>query len=103
MKLTRNRRIGTPQMRPSRTDICGIAVAREVDAVDQRLDHLARIRPLHGDDGPLLGDRRKPTLQVGPFGLEIVLHHVQHARRAAGRGGHVKAVRRQARRRRRRP
>ena len=96
MKLTRNSRVGTPQMLPSRTLICGIASPRDVDALDQRRDHLARVRTLHGDDRPLLGGRGEPDLEVGELGLEIVLHVGEHARRAAGRRRHVEAVRREA-------
>ena len=53
---------------------------------------LARPRPLHGDHRPLLGGRGEPDLEVGEFGLKIVLHVMEDARRAAGRGGHVEAV-----------
>ena len=81
-----------PQTTPSRTVICGNAASSRVDALDQRRDHLARLRPLHGDHRPLLGDRGEPDLEIGPLGLQVVLHVLQHAGGAAGRGGHVEAV-----------
>ena len=64
----------------------------EVDALDQRGDHLARLRSLDGDHRPLLGGRGQPHLEIGEFGLEIVLHVMEDARRPAGRGGDVEAV-----------
>ena len=48
--------------------------------------------PLSAIDRPLLGGRGEPDLEVGPLGLEVVLHHVEDARGAAGRGGDVEAV-----------
>src|SRR5690606_41875928 len=47
---------------------------------------------LQGDDGPLLRGGGEPDLQLRPFGLEIILHHRQHARRAAGGGGDMEAI-----------
>ena len=38
----------------------------------------------------------QPDLEVGELGLQIVLHLGEHARRAAGRGGDVEAVGREA-------
>ena len=58
-------------------------------------DDVARLRPLHGDDRPLLGDRGQPDVQMRELGLEVVLHVVHDARRAAGRRRHMEAVRRQ--------
>ena len=68
---------------------------RHVDAFDQRRDDVARLRPLHRDDRPLLGDRGQPDIEMRELGLEIVLHVVHDARRAAGRRRHMEAVRRQ--------
>ena len=58
---------------------------------------IARLRPLHGDHRPLLGRRGQPDLEVSEFGLEIILHMGEHARRAAGRRRHMEAVGRDAR------
>ena len=66
---------------------------REVDALDKRREQLAGVRALERDDRPLLGGRGEPDLEVRPLGLEVVLHHVEDARGAAGGGGDVEAVR----------
>ncbi len=87
--------IGTSQMRPSRTLMCGIA--GEIDVLHQRRHHLPRTRALHGDHRPLLGDRCQPDAQFGKLGLQIVFHVMQHSGRAAGRRGDVEAIGRQAR------
>ena len=55
-----------------------------------------RLRPLHGDDRPLLRDRGQPDVEMRELGLEIILHHVHHAGRAAGRRCDMEAVRREA-------
>ena len=48
--------------------------------------------PLSAIGRPLLGGRGEPDLEVGPLGLQVVLHHVEDARGAAGGGGDVEAV-----------
>ncbi len=58
----------------------------------KRRDDLARLRPLHGDHRPLLGGRGQPDRQMRELGLQIILHVVQHARRTAGRGGHMETI-----------
>ena len=55
------------------------------------------MRPLHGDDRPLLGGRRQPHGELRPFRLAVVLHHVEYARRTAGRRRHVETIRGRAR------
>src|SRR3546814_6092186 len=67
-------------------------VVLQVDALDQRLEQLLGVRAVERDDRPLRGRRRKPDLELRPLGLEIVLHHGEHARRTAGRGGDVEAI-----------
>ena len=52
-------------------------------------------RALHGDDGELLGGRGQEDLQLRPFGLEVVLHMGEHARRAACCRRDMEAVGRQ--------
>src|SRR5690606_23341491 len=64
----------------------------DVDALHQRRDDVAALRPLHRYHRPLLGNGSEPHLEMGELGLEIVLHHVQHARRAAGRRGDMEPV-----------
>src|SRR3546814_17941517 len=64
--------------------------------LDQRRDHRAGVRPLDRDDRPLFGRRGEPDAKVGPFGLEVILHHVQHAGGAARRRGDVEAIRRES-------
>ena len=59
-------------------------------------DDVARLRPLHGDHGPLLGDRGEPDVEMRELGLEVVLHVVHDARRAAGRRRDMETVGRQA-------
>ena len=54
-------------------------------------------RPLHRDHRPLLGDRGQEDIELRPFGLQVVLHVIEDARRAAGRGRDVKAVVRKTR------
>ena len=76
--------------------MCGIA-AGEMSMSSTSGARTSRARgPLHGDDRPLLGDRGQPDTQVRELGLQVVLHVVQHARRAAGGRGDVEAVGRQA-------
>jgi hypothetical protein len=87
---------GHAATRPSATAMCG-NVEPTVDARHERLEDFARARPLHGDDRPLLRDGSEPHLEVLPLGLAVVLHHREHARRAAGRRRHVEAVGREPR------
>ena len=65
----------------------------QVNALHKRFKHLARIRALQGDNRILLGRAGQPDVKIRPFGLEIILHHIQHARRTAGCRGQVKAIR----------
>src|SRR5262249_29206735 len=74
----------------------GHGLVRDVDALDERLKGLARLRTLHGDHRPLFGGRGEPDLEIRPFGLEVVLHMGEDTWRPAGRRGDVKAVRRHA-------
>ena len=64
----------------------------DVEALDEGLEELAGVRALQRDRRPLLGGRGEPDLEVGPLGLQVVLHHVEDARGAAGGGGDVEAV-----------
>ncbi len=73
---------------------CG---GRKIDVRDERRQHVARLRSLQGDDGPLLRGRREPRPQVRPLGLQIVLHERQDARRPARRRRHVITIVRDAR------
>lgn len=45
-----------------------------------------------GDGGPLFGHGGAVDLQLGPLGLEPLLHPVQYGGRVAGRGGDQEAV-----------
>ena len=56
---------------PRRRGRCPRPAARSV---------LRAFGPLQRDHRPLLGGRGQPHLEVRPLGLEIVLHHVEHAR-----------------------
>ena len=67
----------------------------QVNAFHKRFKHFARIRALQGNDSILLGRAGQPHIKVGPFGLEIILHHIQHACRAASCRGQVETIRRQ--------
>ena len=69
---------------------------RDIDAVNQRRNDLARIRALHRNHRILLGGRGQRDFQVRELGLEIVFHMVQHARRTARCGGDVEAIFRDA-------
>src|SRR6267154_1129483 len=64
----------------------------DVDSFHQRLEDAARLGSLHGDHGPLLGGRRQPYFELGPFGLAVVFHHREHARRTAGGGRHMEPI-----------
>ena len=55
---------------------------RDVEAIDERRQQLARARTLHCDHRPLLGGRGQPDIEIGPLGLPVVLHHREHARGA---------------------
>ncbi len=72
--------------------MCGSAVLSSVDAGMNVREHCARLRPLHGDHRPLLRRGRQPDLQLGELGLQVILHHVQHACGAAGGRRDVKAI-----------
>ena len=64
----------------------------DVETVHERRQDLARARALRRDHRPLLGGRGQPDVEVGPLGLAVVFHHREHARGAAGGGGHVETV-----------
>ncbi len=68
----------------------------DVDVAHQRTNYVARAGALHGDDGPLFGDRCEPHAKFREFGLTVVLHVVQHTCCAAGGRGDVEAIRREA-------
>src|SRR5688572_4257858 len=71
------------------------ADAHVAQAVQFR-DEERRLRSLDRDDRVLLGDARQVHLQIIPFGLQVILHVGEHARRAARGGGDVEAIRREA-------
>ena len=52
---------------------------------------------MHGDHGPLLGDRRQEDVELRPFGLEIILHVIENTRGAAGCRRDVEPVMRKTR------
>ena len=66
--------------------------ARQVQPIDQRFQNLAGIGAVQGDGGPLFRRRGQPDIQIGPFGLKIILHHVQNPRGAPGGGGDVEQI-----------
>jgi hypothetical protein len=67
----RKSRAGTPRSCPRAPTCAAWLRRRDVDALDQRReDDLARLRPLHGDHRPLLGDRGEPDVQMRELGLE---------------------------------
>ncbi len=68
----------------------------QVDTFDERGQQRRGLRAVQRDRRPLFGGGGQPDVQVRPFGLKVVLHHVHHARRAAGRRGDVEPVLRQA-------
>ena len=92
VKLTRASRVGTPQTKPSRTLKCGNAAWERSTPVDQRRDDVARLRAVDRDRRELLGDGGEARLQIGPFGLQIVLHHRCDMRGARSRRRDVEAV-----------
>src|SRR6185437_2270518 len=55
----------------------------DVDTLHERLQYAAGVRALHGDHGPLLGGRREPDVEIGPFRLPVVLHQREDACGAA--------------------
>src|SRR6266566_5202151 len=95
VKLTRKTRMGTPQMYPGATPMCGMAEAEM--SMSTSPVSTARLGPLDRDHRPLLGGRGEPHLEVGPFRLPVVLHHRQHPGRAARGGGDVEGARAHAR------
>ena len=103
VKLTRKSRVGTPQILPSRTLICGIASAdRSMPSTSGAITSRA-CGPCTAITAHCSVVEVSQTFEVGELGLEIVLHVMEDARRAAGRRRDMEAVRRRGGRRRRRP
>src|SRR5450631_3813492 len=63
-----------------------------VDSLDQGLEYPACVGSLYCNDRPMFGRGCEPYLEVRPFGLPIVFHHREYARRTAGGRGYVEAV-----------
>ena len=89
VKETRKSRAGKPRRCMCRPT-CAEA-ASEMSRPSTRDRAAAWRSGLAARSSPTLGGRGEPDHEIGPFGLEIVLHHVEHARRAAGGGGDVEA------------
>ena len=65
------------------------AVLCDIELGSERRHHRARLRPNHGHRRPLLRHARQPDIEVGPLGLEKILHPIKHAGRATrGRRRH---------------
>ena len=66
-----------------------------IDVAGQARQQIAALRAVDGDGGVLLRDRGQIDLQIGPFGLQVILQMHQHLRGIAGGGGHQEPVLRQ--------
>ena len=64
----------------------------EIDPLDQAVQNPSRIGALHRDYRKLFGGGGQPQAQFLPFGLEVVLHHIEHPRRAASGGGDMETI-----------
>lgn len=65
---------------------------RQIDTLNEGRDDFPRLRPLHGNDSPLFGCRGEPDVEIGEFGLEIIFHVLENARRATRRRRHMEPV-----------